>query len=224
MIGSLPDGTRGFDCNFALDAARARQFYDAGFRFVVRYVGRVQQKPNDLSVLETARLMRAGLSLMVVQHVKSAESWNPEGGELGTLYGRNAALLAEAAGYSYGATIWCDLEGVTTDTPTQTVVDYCNRWYDAVKAKGYEPGLYVGWHCGLSARDLYYKLRFARFWSAYNLNRAEYPAIRGVQMRQRECRPTDNSPVSPLSAIDVNVISADMLRSSPVLMLAPGDR
>lgn len=223
-VGHLPTGTRGFDCNFALDSGQARAFYAAGYRFAVRYVGRVQQKPHDASSLELARLLRAGLSVMLVQHVKSAESWDPEGAGLGLVYGRNAADFAADCGYSHGAVVWCDLEGVAKRTLSSTIVAYCNAWYDAVRAAGYEPGVYVGWHAGLSAHDLYYRLRFTRFWAAYNLNRDQYPAVRGVQMRQHAATASDRVSGVALDAIDVNLIGRDALGDSPVLMLAPGDR
>jgi hypothetical protein len=223
-IGRLPTGSKGFDCNFAVDSGQARAFYTAGYRFAVRYVGRVQQKPHDASRLELARLLRAGLSVMLVQHVKSAESWDPEGAALGHHYGRNAASFAGLAGYASGATVWCDLEGVAVGTPAETIIGYCNAWHNAVRDAGYEPGVYVGWHAGLSGRDLYYRLRFQRYWAAYNLNRDQYPAVRGVQMRQYAAMPKDRVPGIQLDSIDVNLIGADLFGNSPVLMLAPGDR
>lgn len=223
MIGQLPTGTKGFDANFVIDAGRARTFYDAGYRFAVRYVGRMQQKPHDASSLELARLLRAGISVMLVQHVKSAESWHPEGPALGRLYGQNAAGFAEVCGYSYGAVLWCDLEGVALHTPPDVVVDYCNAWCDAVRRRGYEPGLYVGWRAGLNADDLYYKLRFQRYWAAYNLNRDQYPAVRGAQMRQFAATRADRVPGVAFE-FDVNLIAQDAKGDSPVLMLALGDR
>jgi hypothetical protein len=224
-IGVMPAGTKGWDCNFPVDAGLARSFYAKGYRFAVRYVGRVQRKSHDASSLELARLRRAGIAVMLVQHVKSAESWDPEGAALGRLYGQNAASFAEDCGYQYGATLWCDLEGVALGTPPSTVIAYCNAWYDAAYNLGYEPGLYVGWRAGLNAHDLYYRLRFKRYWSAFNLNRDQYPAVRGVQMRQFAASSADHVPgLSSLSAIDVNIAGKDALGSSPMMMLATGDR
>jgi hypothetical protein len=64
------------------------------------------------------------------------------------------------------------------------VVGYCNAWHEAVRAAGYLPGLYVGYGCGLTGVQLYKLLRFDAYWAAYNLDRDQYPARRGVQMRQ----------------------------------------
>lgn len=222
-IGHLPTGSKGFDCNAVVGAATASAFYGRGYRFAVRYVGRVQHKPHDASSSELARLLRAGLSVMLVQHVKSAESWDPEGEKLGRLYGANAARFADHCGYTEGAVLWCDLEGVAVGTPRQVVIDYCNAWHESVESAGYLPGLYVGWRAGLSARDLYYRLRFRRYWSAYNLNRDEYPAVRGVQMRQFAATRADHVPGVAFE-IDVNLIGQDALGDSPLLMLASGDR
>lgn len=224
-IGHLPNGTKGFDADFVIDTALAKNFLAAGYRFAVRYVGRVQAKPQDASSAELNRLLSVGLSVMLVQHVKSAESWDPQGAALGTVYGRNAALLARACGYAPGATLWCDLEGVAVGTPAGVIRLYCNAWYDAVLAGGYSPGLYVGWHAGLSGYELYWRLKMRRFWSAYNLDRDGYPAVRGVQMRQKVATDKDRVVgVEWVSAIDVNVIQADALGDSPLLMLAAGDR
>lgn len=224
MIGPLPSGTRGIDCNFAINSALATNIYAAGFRFVQRYVGRTQQKPQDASVAELNRLLSAGLSVGLVQHVKSADSWDPEGAELGALYGRNAALLARASGYAPGASLWCDLEGVAVDIPASTVIAYVNAWTDAAREGGYDPGVYVGWHAGLNAHDLYWRLKARRFWGAFNLNKDQYPAVRGVQMQQKAATARDRIVgIDWLSAIDVNIVQRDALGGLPTFMLAPGD-
>lgn len=223
-VGVLPAGSRGFDINSPLDSGTARAFYAAGFRFAVRYVGRVQQKPHDLTNLELARVLRAGLALAVVQHVKSAKSWDPEGAALGRLYGRNAALFAIRCGYAKGAVLWCDMEGVAPGTPAQTVISYNNAWFDAVRDAGYDPGNYLGWHSGLSAYDWYWRVKCRRNWMAFNANRDEYPVVRGAQMRQFAATKADRVPVSPINSVDINIATKDALGDSPIFMLAPGDR
>lgn len=223
-IGRLPTGSKGFDCDFAIDTVRARAFFAHGYRFAIRYVGRTIQSPHDASSYEVTRLRLAGLAVMLVQHVRSAESWDPQGADLGALYGRNAALFAKACGYQAGAVLWCDLEGVASGTPKADVIAYCNAWHDAVASGGYDPGLYVGWHAGLTAHELYYRLRFTRYWSAYNLNRDQFPAVRGVQLRQHVAGASDRVPGVEPNAIDVNIIGRDALGDSPILMLATGDR
>lgn len=224
MIGRLPTGSKGFDANFPIGQWFAHAAYSAGYKFAVRYVGRVQQKPIDATSLELARLLRAGLAVMLVQHVKSAESWDPEGAGLGKLYGANAARFADLAGYADGATLWCDLEGIAVGTPASRVAAYCNAWHDAVAAAGYSPGVYVGWRAGLTGHDLYYRLKFKRYWAAYNLNVDQYPVVRGVQMRQFAAKTGDRIAGIELNAIDVNLIGKDAKGDSPILMLAPGDR
>lgn len=225
MIGVLPPGTRGVDMNFVVDSGIARSIYAKGYRFVIRYVGRVQQKPHDLSALEVTRLRRNGLAVGVVQHVKSAESWDPEGASLGKLYGTNAARFAAQCGYAKGAVLWCDMEGVARGTPAKTVIAYNNAWYDAVREAGYDPGNYLGWRSGLSAYDWYWRVKCRRNWMAYNSNRDEYPVVRGAQMRQFAATNADRIPgIDWLSAIDVDIAGKDALGDSPVFMLATGDR
>jgi hypothetical protein len=152
---------------------------------------------------------------MLVQHVESDREWIPSS-EKGRIYGDTAAASANRIGYAPGATLWLDLEGVGVGVPQSVVIAYCNRWHERVSAAGYQPGLYVGWHCGLTAYDLYWRLKFAAYWSAYNLDTNEHPAVRGVQMRQRAAKPDDYPNGIPF-AIDVNVITGDALRGFPMI-------
>ena len=97
-------------------------------------------------------------------------------------------------GIPSGVTAWLDLEGVTVGTDPADVIDYCNLWHAAVAGAGYVPGLYVGWHAGLNATQLYRDLRFSHYWGAYNLNADEAPIKRGLQMRQAVRTAADKVP------------------------------
>lgn len=218
MIGTLPVGSKGWDCNATVSPYNAMKFAAAGYRFVVRYVRREEHHDFDLTVPELVGLFKAGLGVMVVQHV-APPGWHPTGG-LGRQYGETAADEAGKAGASAGCTVWCDLEEVAQGTDHRDVIAYCNNWFDAVKGAGFDPGLYVGYHCGLTPDELYRLLKFQRYWSAYNVSTYDYPAVRGVQMRQRVCAPTDR--VSGVSwEFDVNTIGRDALGGTPALMLPP---
>jgi len=61
---------------------------------------------------------------------------------------------------------------------------FLNYWLDQVGHAGFTPGLYVGWHSNLTPDELYTRLKFSHYWSAYNLNADQFPATRGVQMKQ----------------------------------------
>jgi hypothetical protein len=100
------------------------------------------------------------------------------------------------------------------------VVAFCNNWSDAVRRAGFDPGLYVGYRCGLSADDLYRQLKFQRYWSAYNLDADSYPAKRGVQMRQYAAKSADHVPGVAFE-FDVNIIGRDAMGGTPALMLPP---
>lgn len=215
-LGTLPDGTKGFDANVRITAPIARLFHDAGYRFAVRYVRRATAHSFDLTAHERLDLLHAGLGLMVVQHV-APPGWKPDGA-LGASYGAIAAQETRGTGVPEGVTLWCDLEGVSPHAAALDVIAFCNQWYSAVHAAGYEPGLYVGDSPGLNAEQLYRRLRFKRYWAAYNLNKDNYPAVRGVQMRQRAVRVADR--VNGCSfEFDVDVIRADALGGTPVLAL-----
>lgn len=182
-----PDGLKGFDANTVVSPRDAALFHQYGYRFAVRYVRRTQHHDFDITEREAQGILNAGLGLMLVQHVAGEDpgknGWTPNGAK-GSEYGLTAAIEAANAGYPSGQIVWLDLEGVATNVPPAEVVLYCNNWFDQVKAHGYEPGLYVGYGAGLNADWLYRKLRFSRYWSAYNLNADSVPAVRGVQMKQ----------------------------------------
>lgn len=213
---AVPAGLRGFDANCTISPQAAKTFYDHGYRFAVRYLPRVVAKSSDLSAQEVSDLLEAGLGVMAVQHVESASSWDPTATK-GLQYGLVAVREAFRVGLLPGTTVWLDLEGVSAGTPAQIVIDYCNDWYTAVSAAGFLPGLYVGWHCGLNAADLYSKIRFARYWSAYNLDADEYPARRGVCMQQHERRAADIPPTMGFE-FDVNTTQRDALGCLPTML------
>lgn len=216
-LSSLQPGAKGFDCNTVVTRANAIRMKDAGKSFVIRYVRRTTAHDFDISSGEVATLMDAGLGLMLVQHV-AAPGWQPTH-DLGVKYGTTAAAEAAIAGYLIGAHLWCDLEGVMAHTPPGDVIGFCNEWYDVVHDAGYHPGLYVGDSCGLSADQLYHNLRFDSFWSAYNLNRDNYPAVRGVMLRQLPYPPPEKRVAGVTFEYDEDVVQADMKGSLPRLVI-----
>lgn len=213
-ITTLAAGARGIDCNTALTETTARAISEHGYSFVLRYVPRVTNHQGDVTVAELDIIRASGLGLMAVQHVEAGE-WYPTGLK-GIVYGTTAAKRCLTIGLARGTSVWCDLESVATDVAPDDVVAFCNQWYKPVSEAGYKPGLYVGWHCGLDAKALYYKLRFASYWSAYNLNADEYPVKRGVQMHQRAAKPEDIPPGVHFP-IDVNLVTGDALGGFPVI-------
>jgi hypothetical protein len=220
-VGKLADGTKGFDCNERVVRSVAEKFRIAGYKFAVRYVRRDIRHEYDISLQEAAGLLASGLSLMLVQHV-APPGWLPTA-QLGRKYGQIAAIEAQGVAYPAGATLWCDLEEVGSTATARDVIAFCNAWYDVTRVAGYEPGLYVGYHCGLSSRQLYRDLRFARYWSAYNLNREDYPATRGVQMRQKPYPAQRGRVIGVPFEYDVDVIQADAKGGLPTLWLPDFD-
>lgn len=167
-VQSAPAGAKGFDTDVPLSADAAAAFHARGYRFCLRYVGRLEMGPADLTTAEAQAILGAGLALMVVQHVRSDVSWMPSG-PLGATYGANAAAFTKAIGIPPGVQVWLDLEGVSEAAAADDVAAYCESWYDAVQGAGYVPGIYVGWHPGLSGQALY-GLKFQHYWGAYNVD------------------------------------------------------
>jgi hypothetical protein len=183
-IQSAPSGFIGFDADSKLSYTTARDFYNRGFRFCLRYISLSSTEDSaDLDYYEANEILAAGLALMPVQHVRYA-GWSPNG-NLGTIDGENARDNAFYVGFPAHVNVWLDLEGVAPGTPAQDVIDYCNNWYDAVSAWGFVPGLYVGYDPGLDSKQLYWNLKFQHYW--HSLNSSTSPVdVRGYQMIQSQ--------------------------------------
>jgi hypothetical protein len=178
---AAPAGVKGFDANVIITPDQADAFWNAGFRFAIRYVGRVEMASHDLAADEAEMLLAKGFGLMAVQHVLGGE-WMATG-DLGTEYGTNAARFSQQIGFPPGVNVWLDLESVSTQAATADVEAYCHNWYAAVSAAGYVPGVYVGWQPGLSGEQLY-ALPFQHYWAAYNVDGVSRPHPRGYQLVQ----------------------------------------
>jgi len=209
-----PAGARGFDTNNVTTAV-AGSFASAGYRFAVRYIRRDPAHASDLSADEIAALHRAGLAVMLVQHVESEECWWPTD-DKGRQYGANAVDACRQLAVPAGVSAWLDLEGVATDVAPDRIIRYCNLWFDVVAAAGFTPGLYVGWQSGLNPQQLHDLLKFKRYWAAYNLNLDAYPAVRGVCMRQRPAL-AGSIPSGVPFEIDTNVVQPDALGGLPTV-------
>jgi hypothetical protein len=217
MIGTLPKGTRGIDLNNPLIAKTAQQFAAKGFKFVMRYIRRSQAHSYDISEYERDVILGAGMGLGIVQHV-APPGWTPTG-DLGVRYGQVALLELERAKIPLGVSVALDLEGVAKGAPADGVVKFCNNWFDQVRTVGYQPLLYVGDSPGLSAHDLYAKLKFRAYWGAYNLNSDAVPEVRGLQMRQGVAKESDWIPGFNSQNMDIDVVGVDALGGTPFFLL-----
>lgn len=190
---------------------QAKSLVVAGYKFVLRYVPRIKQAANDVTALEVDRLLANGLAVMPVQHVE-AGSWIPSA-QKGTDYGKMAGLSAQNAGFIPGSNVWLDLESVDPTVPSAIVIKFANYWHGEVAKASFLPGIYVGWHAGINASDLYHRLRFTRYWAAFNLNKDQYPKISGVCMQQ--------SPQKKQFGLvfDPDTILADKFGRSPMMTI-----
>ncbi|MDJ0903678.1 MAG: DUF1906 domain-containing protein [Xenococcus sp. MO_188.B8] len=206
-VAAAPNKSLGFDTNTPLNYDTAKSFYNEGYRFAIRYVSRKgSEDPGDITYEEANAILEAGLALMPVQHVLSP-GWHPSG-ELGTKYGNDAAINADHIGFPPRVNVWCDLEGVAEGTHAQSVIDYCNNWYDAVAKYGYLPGLYVGANSILSSKQLYYDLKFKHFWKSQST--VPEVAERSYQMVQRYPSETVNG-----ISIDIDTTYIDKKGGQP---------
>lgn len=207
-------GEKGFDCNATVTSLVARAMRDANFTFAVRYLPRITAKAIDLTPTEVDVITSAGLGIIGVQHFEG-DGWTPTF-EKGSNYGKTAAAHAAMCGLVNGTHLFLDLEGVNKDVDHQVIIEYCNEWHHEVSAAGFKPGLYVGWDCRLTPKELYYKLAFDCYWAAYNLDTRLYPVVRGVCMQQS----SGKAPTGVKLSIDVNEILGDHLGGYPTMTVA----
>lgn len=158
----------GFDTNTPLSGQMARAIAAEGWNghrleFCIRYVFFGPPVHGDLTELETSAILDARLTLMVVQHCRNP-GWTATG-QLGDSDGAWAVRNAAAAGYEpgKGLALACDLEGVANSGAD--VAEHVTRWAERVTNGGYQPVLYVGYQCGLTAQELYALHPVHRYWS-----------------------------------------------------------
>lgn len=220
IVIAAPENTKGFDCNSPVSVSDAALFRRAGYEFAVRYAPRVKAKSGDLSAGEAIGLMVAGLGLMVVQHVERDEppGWVPSA-QKGSDYGGMAAEHMRRCGVLLGTMCWLDLEMVDHSVPHAIIISYCNNWYMAVARAGFTPGVYVGYDARLTPDELYRRLRFEHYWGALNLNADQFPAVRGLQMKQHAQR---HAPDGIRYGIDDDTTSLDHKGGAPLVMAPEG--
>jgi Domain of unknown function (DUF1906) len=199
VVQSASSGRVGFDTDTKLDLATAKLFRQSGYDFCLRYLSLNNESSYDLDRDEAQAILDAGLALMPVQHVRYA-GWMPDAA-LGTQTGKTAANNAIQVGFPSHVNVWLDLEGVSASATAQSVIDYCNGWYEAVAAVGYLPGLYVGANSILDSQQLYSALKFQHYW--HSLSIVPNVAVRGYQMIQ-----SDGGTVHGIG-IDKNITQTD---------------
>jgi len=205
IVESDSAGETGFDTDDTLDLAKAKLFYQSGYRFCLRYLSLSQENPKDLTNGEANAILNAGLALMPVQHVLS-QDWRPST-TLGENHGKAAVENARTVGFPSKVNVWLDLEGIDPQATVQDVVNYCNNWFDQVNEAGYLPGLYVGANSILNSSELYKDLKFQYYW--HSLSIVPDVAVRGYQMTQQRVRQQVHS-----ISIDKNTTHNDNLNGS----------
>lgn len=192
-------GAVGVDTAAKLNASSATKLKLAGVHFALRYVSISTPRPGDLTTEELREVLGAGLALMGVQHVRYP-GWVPTA-QMGAMDGVNAAKNAKQAGLLAGTTLWCDIEGEAGTASAADTIAYAAAWFNAVKAAGYEPGVYVGAGVPLTSSQ-WYELPFTRYWKSLSL--VPTPAPRDFCMIQLY-------PTTKVAGIDVDldVIQSD---------------
>jgi hypothetical protein len=207
-------GAEGFDADTPLTELACAALVAAGMTFAIRYVGFSGQQATttDLTAVEVQTILSAGLALMIVQHVRYA-GWNPSA-TLGAADGGAAVQHARATGVATGTCLWCDLEGISGSA--DDTIAHANAWTSAVRAAGYDPGVYVGAGVPLMGAQWFQALTVQRYWKS--LSQVPEVATRGYQMVQR----AGGAPVAGIG-LDRNRIQADNEGDLP-MWFAPDPR
>lgn len=189
-------GMRGFDTVAKIDHPRAEALRSAGFDFAVRYLGK-------LSLAELKDIVGAGLGCMAVTYANRFD-------------GLMAVAELRVLGMPQGATVWLDAEDVPMKPlELQRAI---NAWANALRAAGYDPGLYVGSGVGLTSAELY-SLGVDRYWHSLSrvLDRHGQLAEPGVGWCMHQLYP---SVQRAGVLVDVDVIQQDYKARVPSMVMA----
>lgn len=140
------------DCSAKISRTIADCLVQDGVRALWRYVSfHPQPIGGDLDKTELALLITAGLTVLVVQHVR-----NP-GWHASSIVAANDAIAAisnaHKAGYEVDSgsplSLALDLEGVSN--PGSDAFAHADVWCRTVRTAGYAPVVYVGYASGLDS-------------------------------------------------------------------------
>ena len=126
---------KGFDCSTPLTAAKAKQLYDSGMRFVLRYYSK-DGSWKLLTKTEADNILAAGLQLGAVferypERVKEGESAGKEDG-------LQALKCAQEVGQPQGSTIYFAVDFDAQQGDMEAI----ERYLRAIDIPGYEKGVY----------------------------------------------------------------------------------
>lgn len=192
----------GFDTVATITPSLARGLRAAGMRFAVRYLG-------SLTADEADAILGAGLALMPVTYA-------------GVFDGGAAVYSARVAGIAPGTTVWLDLEAqkiqaINTWTAVEITLKV-NAWAKAVRAGGFDAGLYVGAGAMLTSGELY-RLAVDRYW--HSLSRV---VDRLGNIAEPDCGWSMYQlyPSKPVAGVlvDVNVVQEDFRGRVPTWTVA----
>lgn len=171
---------RGFDTNTKLNLQSAQTLKNAGYDVCFRYLSLTQSDPNDLTTDELSNILRVGLKVGLVQHVRYP-NWIPTI-EMAKQDAQNAVTQLKNLNIPSGTTVFCDIEGIKYGTNKQDIINYINTWAEIIIQAGYEPGMYVGYNSYLTDSELYYALKVSKYWKSGS--NVPTPVMRGYCIYQ----------------------------------------
>jgi hypothetical protein len=146
----ITDGVM-LDTSTKLSRSECDALYSAGVRSVWRYVFFGPPRPGDLDSAELANILAAGLTCLVVQHVRNP-GWHASADQ-GDADGQVAVANAQKAGYASAGgvlSLALDMEGCATVDASA----HAQAWCAAVRAGGYAPVVSVGYASGLTGHAI----------------------------------------------------------------------
>jgi hypothetical protein len=163
-----------------LTASECKALKSAGVSGVWRYVFFGTPRPGDIDAAELQAILDAGLTLMLVQHVRMP-GWIANAG-IGKADGASAVRNAQAAGYEGTAlSLGLDMEGVGTGD----AAGHARAWCQIVGDAGYSPVVYVGYDSQLTGPQLDSLPYSPRFWCDYAPLSSRPLPTRGYALHQQ---------------------------------------
>lgn len=208
LVAKAPSGAIGVDTITPFTAATAAKFKAGGYSFVVRYLG-------SISVAEFDAILNAGLGLLAVGYSRRP-GWMPSAA-LGAQDGALAVTHAHGIGLPKGMTLYCDLEGPSSECHATDCIAYVNSWAKLVQAAGYIAGLYVGYAIPLTPNQLYHNLDVTAYWAS--CSRPQAVAVRGYRMTQHY--PGNVMVLGVL--VDLDTITSDANGDTPMWLIKAPD-
>ena len=190
VVTTTAAGTTGFDRQSPLDSSQISTMWN-NTPYSVAFVDvATQSTSEDQSYVQ--ELLDAGFYVGLFRGFYTG-MFDSNPSSVGAQHAQDCINVANGFSGAAGMTLWCDLEGATSNTTAQDIIDYANAFNSACQAAGYEGGVYVGDtepNVQLDGSQLYYDLTTSHYWrccSSSIWSTVDNGQVTGWQILQTAC-------------------------------------